>query len=199
MAKRINKTTVNYGNLSKVIQKLDKKYSIKVGILGEDGSKPISKDLDMAGLGAVHEFGATINHPGGTPYFIKEDGLAQFVSKEKGSKLPKTKPHQIIIPSRSFLRDSLLTAEGKKALQVWDVTEKEALIEYLNNDTVSADVLANAIGAKALERVSNAFETSGFGNWAPDSQITIKRKKSALPLVNNGDLRGSISYEVKEI
>lgn len=188
MAKRINKTTVNYGNLSNVIQKLDKKRSIKVGILGKDGSKPISKDLDMAGLGAVQEFGATIRVTQKMRAFLHYMGI--HLKKETT---------QVVIPSRSFLRDSLLTAEGKKALQVWDATEKEALIEYLNNDTVSADVLANAIGAKALERVSNAFETSGFGNWAPDSQITIKRKKSALPLVNNGGLRGSISYEVKEI
>lgn len=199
MAKRINKTTVNYGNLSKVIQKLDKKYSIKVGILGSDGSQPVSADLDMAGLGAVHEFGATINHPGGTPYFIKEDGLAQFVSKEKGSKLPKTKPHQIVIPSRSFLRKALLTAEGKKALQVWKVEEKQALMNYLNKDNASADVLADTIGTKAKERVSETFQSGGFGEWEQNAPSTIKRKKSAMPLINNGHLESKISYEVKEI
>lgn len=196
---RINKSMVKYGKLSQVIQKLDKKRSIKVGILGSYGRQQVSDDLDMAGLGAVHEFGTTINHPGGTPYFIKENGLAQFVSKEKGGNLPKTKPHQIVIPSRSFLRKALLTAEGKKALQVWNVEEKQALMDYLNNDTVSGDVLAETIGAKGVQRVSETFQTSGFGEWAPDSPITIKRKKSAMPLINHGHLESAISYEVKEL
>lgn len=184
---RINKSKVNYGKLSQVIQKLDKKRSIKVGILGSDGSQQVSDDLDMAGLGAVHEFGATI------PVTDKMRGWFWYTHKIH----KKNKP--IVIPARSFLRDSLLTAEGKKALLVWNVEEKQALMDYLNRNTVSADVLANAIGAKGVERVSNAFETSGFGEWAPDSPITIKSKKSALPLVNNGHLRGSISYEVKEL
>lgn len=196
---RINKSKVNYGKLSQVIQKLNKKRSIKVGILGDKGRQQVAENLDMAGLGAVHEFGTTINHPGGTPYFIKENGLAQFVSKEKGSKLPKTKPHQIVIPSRSFLRDSLLTAEGKKALQVWKVEEKQALVDYLNQDTVSADVLAETIGTKGAERVIEAFQTSGFREWEHNAPSTIKRKKSAMPLINNGDLEGAISYEVKEL
>lgn len=196
---RVNKSEVNYGDLAKVIQKLDKKLSIKVGILGKDGSEPVSENLDMAGLGAVHEFGATINHPGGTPYFIKEDGLAQFVSKEKGANLPKTKHHQINIPARSFLRSSLLTSEGKKALQVWDASEKEALMEYLNKDTMSADILANAIGAKAVKRVSDAFQSGGFEKWKADKNATIRRKGSAKPLIDTGALENSISYQVKVI
>lgn len=185
---RINKSRVNYGKLSQVIQKLDKKRSIKIGILGSDGSQQVSDDLDMAGLGAVHEFGTTINV---TP---KMRSFLHYI----GVHLRKDTT-QVEIPSRSFLRDSLLTAEGKKALQVWNVEEKQALMDYLNGDTVSADVLANAIGAKGVERVSNAFETSGFGEWAPDSQITINRKGSAKPLIDKGALEGAISYEVKEL
>lgn len=185
---RINKSRVNYGKLSQVIQKLDKKRSIKVGILGSDGSKPISDDLDMAGLGAVHEFGTTINV---TP---KMRAFLHYI----GVHLRKDTT-QVEIPSRSFLRKALLTSEGKKALQVWNVDEKQALMDYLNKDTVSADVLADTIGAKGLERVSEAFQTSGFGEWAPDSSITLKRKKSAMPLINNGHLEGAISYEVKEL
>lgn len=185
---RINKTKVNYGKLSQVIQKLDKKRSIKVGILGSDGSQPISDDLDMAGLGAVHEFGTTINVTPKMRAFLHHIGV--HLRKDTT---------QVEIPSRSFLRDSLLTAEGKKALQIWNVEEKQALMDYLNGDTVSADALAIAIGAKGVERVSNAFKTSGFGEWAPDSQITINRKGSAKPLIDNGDLARKISYEVKEL
>ena len=60
---------------------------------------------------------------------------------------------------------------AKKALQVWNISEKRALIEYLNNDGTSAEVLANAIGAKALDRVLEAFDTGGFGKWKPITGI----------------------------
>ena len=185
---RINKSKVKYGKLADVIQKLDKKRSIKVGILGSDGSMPISDDLDMAGLAAVHEFGNTINVTHKIRTFL--NFIVMHLRKDTT---------QIKIPSRSFLRKALLTTEGKKALQVWDVEEKQALMEYLNKDTVSSDVLADIIGAKGLERVSEAFQTSGFGEWAPDSPITIEKKKSAKPLINTGALENFISYEVKEL
>jgi phage gpG-like protein len=66
---------------------------------------------------AIHEFGGTINHPGGTPYFIDSaTGLAVFVSKNSGSRLlganlPVTKPHTITMPARPFMGPS---ARAKK-------------------------------------------------------------------------------------
>lgn len=57
---------------------------------------------------AIHEFGGTINHPGGTPYMSFE-GRTFWVSKVKAMNLnlPVTQPHQITMPERSFLRSSL--------------------------------------------------------------------------------------------
>jgi len=60
---------------------------------------------------AIHEFGGTIQHPGGTAYFVKEGGLAVFVNNETaaryasryGRELPRTKPHSITIPARPYL------------------------------------------------------------------------------------------------
>lgn len=62
-----------------------------------------SKDLKYA---LIHELGGVINHPGGTPYLIGEDGKAVFVSKNSpgAANLPKTKPHQIVMPARPYLR-----------------------------------------------------------------------------------------------
>src|ERR1700761_5955410 len=63
----------------------------------------------VAGVAAVQEFGAHINHPGGTPYAIGPDGRAVFVSNNLplAAKLPKTKPHQIVIPPRPFMRPTV--------------------------------------------------------------------------------------------
>ncbi|MFZ5749099.1 MAG: phage morphogenesis protein [Pseudomonadota bacterium] len=56
----------------------------------------------------IHELGGTIKHPGGTPYFIEEDGMATFVRKDApgAADLPKTQPHDIVIPARPYLRPS---------------------------------------------------------------------------------------------
>lgn len=58
---------------------------------------------------AIHEFGGTINHPGGTAYFLDADGRAAFVSNDdaRAAYLPRTKPHSITIPERAPLRTSL--------------------------------------------------------------------------------------------
>lgn len=56
---------------------------------------------------AIQNFGGTIKHPGGTPYWssVERPGLAEFVSKAVGAKynLPVTKPHDIKIPARPYM------------------------------------------------------------------------------------------------
>jgi phage gpG-like protein len=71
------------------------------------GSVASSRDVPYA---AIHEFGGSINHPGGTAYYIDgKSGIAQFVSNTSAiaDLLPRTKPHVINLPERSFLRSSL--------------------------------------------------------------------------------------------
>lgn len=81
------------------------------GIVGRVG---FSSDVAYA---AIHEFGGTINHPGGTAYFIdKATGMAQFVSNKSdiADRLPRTKPHTITMPERAPLRTAF--AEFKPAI-----------------------------------------------------------------------------------
>lgn len=69
-------------------------------------------DLDVVPYARIHEFGGTINHPGGTPYFIGADGKAKFVSKAAGAGLPKTKPHPIEIPARPYITPAMESFSG---------------------------------------------------------------------------------------
>lgn len=57
---------------------------------------------------AIHEYGGVINHPGGTPFFIKNKTL-HFVSKRNplAARLPKTKPHTITMPARPYLNPAV--------------------------------------------------------------------------------------------
>ena len=55
----------------------------------------------------IHEFGGTINHPGGTAYFMDGNaGRAVFVSNASAlaDRLPRTRPHAIPMPERSYMR-----------------------------------------------------------------------------------------------
>ncbi|WP_198140943.1 phage virion morphogenesis protein [Polaromonas sp. JS666] len=55
---------------------------------------------------AIHQFGGTIKHPGGTRYVIV-DGMARFVSNSLvGPVSGVTKPHPIDMPARPMLGDS---------------------------------------------------------------------------------------------
>lgn len=58
---------------------------------------------------AIHEFGGVIHSPGGTAYIVTPGGLAEFISNAAaiGLNLPRTAPHDINMPERSFLRSSL--------------------------------------------------------------------------------------------
>ena len=60
----------------------------------------------VAYIACVMEYGAHINHPGGTPYKMGPNG-AIFVSKAAGAGLPVTKPHAIVIPPRPFMRPTV--------------------------------------------------------------------------------------------
>lgn len=68
-------------------------------------------DLDIVPYARIHEFGGTINHPGGTPFFIK-DGQLRFVRKANGARFAKTKPHPIVIPARPYITPALETFSG---------------------------------------------------------------------------------------
>lgn len=62
---------------------------------------------------AIQEFGGTIKHPGGTPYFIGGDGKPRFVSNQgQGAfhNLPKTNPHDITLPERPYMRPAAAKA-----------------------------------------------------------------------------------------
>lgn len=89
------------GNIFKVTTKGDV-YEVEYGV-----------SLDVVPYAAIHEYGGTINHPGGTPYRVI-DGRVVFVRKGTGKRLRKTAPHEIKIPARPYLRPGY-EAWAKKA------------------------------------------------------------------------------------
>ena len=146
--------------IKKAINELGKQISIKVGILGSNGSKQAKNDdnelgkITMATLGAIHEFGS-----------VKAN-----------------------IPARSFIRMPLETKykEELSRNKGFKQALKELDIAKLNNEA----------GLTATVVINDAFASGGFGEWTPLKPETIRKKGSDGILIDTGDLRRSISYEV---
>lgn len=206
-------------NINHLMQIMGQKYSIKVGIIGEKAyEKHEGTDLTNAQLGATHEFGATINHPGGQPYYINDKtGQAVFISKTSalGKKLIErgqvTKPHTIILPTRSFLRATLLSPEGKKELldsinfndTLGGYSAERQLWMQIRDGKFTLKDIAETIGSTALQMVKQAFEEEGKPiKWTPITQYTRKHRINSPEsgiLQDGGDLLDSISVEVKKV
>lgn len=191
---QLNKENILHSRLKKLMKDLGEKYSIRVGIIGSQAyEKHPHADLTMAQLGAIHEFGATIN----------------VTDKMRGWFWHNAEIHKsddpVIIPTRSFLRMPLLSKDGKKEINKV-VTSQLSADRELNKIAANADSellenVANLVGLAALQRVQQAFQTSGFGNWAPISEFTKSRRKgdaSSEPLNDSGTLMESITVEVKK-
>ncbi len=79
----------------------------KVGVIGEAALETEKgSEATVVGIALIHEFGATVNHPGGTDYGPTEDGF-RFLPKGDKRSSGVTGPHTITIPERSFIRSSI--------------------------------------------------------------------------------------------
>lgn len=217
MAKKIPKGQINKRNketiqaLVNLMEDIGEKYSIRVGIIGDDAyEKHPHSDLTNAELGAIHEFGATINVTDKMRAFLHTIGI--HLKKDTTT---------VVIPTRSFLRMPLLNGDFKDYLLTKigiadidslgkDQEGKQLVREHnleqaqnaLKNNPQIMKKIANFVAAEALAQVQNAFESGGFGKWAPISEITKKNRKGDKdnpPLDDTGDLKDSISVEVKKV
>lgn len=191
----VGNVKANLNGLNKLLKSLKEDYVVRVGIIGAEAKKEHDKDgVTNAKLGTVHEFGATIKHPGGTPYIVTDKG-ARFVKKENGKGLPITKPHTIDIPRRSFLEEPLKAKLNfKKNSTFKKATQKEAWKQIFGKGNQKK--FLNYLGQYALKVIADSFEAGGSPKWQSLTSATACRKGSNLPLSDTGNLKGSISYKV---
>lgn len=116
------------------------------------------------------------------------------------------------IPARSWLRMPLM-------LKLPDVFKKigQRLLNRMTAENVRT--IFSELGARAENVVQSAFQSAGFGYWAPNKlpyaklrkvkkgkikmsaykkMSTEKKKLYSKPLIDTGELRKSIDSEVKE-
>lgn len=180
------------------MEDLGEKYSIRVGIIGDKAyQKHEETELTNAELGAIHEFGATIN-----PTEKQKRYFAWRWNVHKSNDV-------IVIPERSFLRVPLLSKEGKQrmldkaVLSGKDRELNKALAEVAkSNNSNFMQTLANTVGSEALQIVNDAFNWGGYPTkWQPTSEWSKKNRvyNPANPtLVDTGELKKSISLEIRK-
>lgn len=184
---------IEYGKLKKLAKAMADNISVKVGLLatkaGKNGCKgtdEVTDNLDLAGLGVVQEFGCQI------PVTDKMRGYFRHNFKIN---IKESTTH-INIPARSFLQMPLeRKGELMKRLKEHGFKQVDALIDHIT-ETGDFESLGIILGNIAVELIQEAFDTSGWGEWEPNSPLTIENKGSAKPLIDKARMRGAITYEV---
>lgn len=174
--------------LAQEFAEFGKSSSVTVGIHEEAGNVE-SGDITMAGLGAVHEFGANIDHPGGTSYGYATKAAAdrdevRFLKSGTGyMELGVTGPHKINIPARPWLIPGV-TAGTEKILK----TIQSGLEDGLTLDQINEQI--GAVAAGEVKKYMTELKTP------PNAASTIRKKGSANPLIDSGAMRASVTYKV---
>ena len=170
-----------------------KTHYVAVGLpAGKVGNKTHDDGTSIIEIGAAHEFGAEIDHPGGTGY-MTTGGKAVFTRKTfMGPVSGFTASHKITLPERSFLRApfTLKKSEINRAI--------EKACEAVGSGRMDADTALNLIGVTARNISVKAFDTAGYGTWPDITKATKKAKGSSAILIDKGQLRGTITWEVRK-
>ena len=174
--------------VKKALENLTTNKFVTVGI-HEDAGQHESDDITNAALGAVHEFGADINHPGGTSYGYASKAAAErdevrFLKTGKGyAELGVTKAHEINIPARPWLKPGVNAGN----LEYVNIIEKGAA----SGEPI--DMTLNRVGVVAVAEVQKYMTEL---RTPPNAPSTIKKKGSSNPLIDSGALRQSVTYKI---
>jgi hypothetical protein len=98
------------------------------------------------------------------------------------------------LPKRSFLREPLIEHLQKKlnAAGAFSEAEQKEILEVK-----SLVPWTKKVGVLAEEVVRGAFDSNGYGKWAPLKPATLQGKTTADTLVETTQLRDSIISDVK--
>ena len=173
---------------------------VDIGVHADEGE-------ELVKIAAAHEYGATINNPGGQPYIIvkarphgsesrkKRSGYMpladgkEIIFLKKGQKgMGVTKPHTIVIPMRSFIRSTV--DENADNYQ----QAAAGLIGRIVDGSIDKHTALQVMGEMIQRDIKRKMRTIKSPPLKPE---TIRRKGSNQPLIDKGILLGSIRYVVK--
>jgi len=95
------------------------------------------------------------------------------------------------VAARSFLRMPIATHLG----EISKMMKSDAMALLAAG---KLDMLFKRLGIACEKIIDQAFQTSGWGSWAPNSIMTIMLKGSDKPLIDTAQLRRSIASKVEK-
>lgn len=153
----------------------------------------------VAYVAAIQEHGTVFTHPGGTKYIIGENGKAIFVKNNyQGKVAGVTKPHQVTIPPRPFMRTTIaekkgdwakLTKSGAKAMFAGNASPKMVMeglglaasgdirktISKINSPALKAGTIANR-----KRKLSKGKKVGGLTKPLVETSLMVSSLTSAV-------------------
>jgi len=115
--------------------------------------------------------------------------LMKAVVNQYGAKVWRKGGGYITIPARPFMTDGVDYALS----QGLDEIIKKAVVAILKGADERAAL--RLVAEWLIGKIKGNFTRPGNG-WIANAPATIRRKGSARPLIDTGELRGSIKYEI---
>lgn len=168
----------NLNGLDKLRKEVGNSYRARIGIIGDKAAQ--EHTLQQNGERKKFRTTGGINKTTQAAVLTNADiGVIQMFGSITGNIPPRD---FLFMPIQSHSKDILKAMTGQSVKQAVMAGEFKKVYGLL--------------GAAALKWVLLAFETSGFGQWPPNTPATIDKKGSAKPLIDTGQLRRAITFDV---
>ncbi len=180
------------------LRKQEVAVGLQAGDMTQDGK------MTVAQLGAIHEFGATINreaHSIMTYHKMKlnrktgETSISKFVKKKRANFAMQHNvgPYSIVIPERPFLKN---TFDEKN--KEWE----RAAIKQVDLVTAGKKDAATVLDALGLMIQRDIQKKIVDGPFTPNAPSTIRKKRkkkrgAITPLIDSGRMRSSVRYIIR--
>lgn len=142
----------------------------------------IKYNLDMSGLDTVYSACNELAKKVHAGVLNNPNAAMKAARNELG--MPTDEGY--FVPARSTIRNSIENVDvfSRGAEKLKDFTPE------------TARAAINEVGDSAVKAIEDSFSNKGYGTWADNAPWTIRVKGRNEPMVDTGELRDSISYEV---
>lgn len=165
----------DFTQLTNFVKAVGAGHVVKVGILGgKTNRKNVGHRTDKTG---THAYVAR--------------GKAALTNAEVGARNEFGTFEKPVTPARSFLRMPIQKLGGKILEEVKALGAGKALAQG------KVKLVLKYLGIACENAIQTAFDTHGFGMWAPNSPTTVMLKGSDQPLIDSAQLRRSITSRVE--
>lgn len=182
------------------LRKQEVAVGLQAGDMANDGK------MTVARLGAIHEFGCTIEQGPRkittyhrvlfTVSMNKERQveihakLSRFMKKRRAntSRTHDVGPYSIDIPERPFLRS---TFDEKHKEWEQKAAKQLDMVASGRKDAIGMlNTLGNVVEGDIKRKIAS-------GPFTPNAPSTVRQKKSAKPLIDSGRMRSSVRYIIR--